>query len=823
MSGASPTGACRLGQHILLAIPLHVLALPVALAAEETSQPSPVEKPAATARFSGRVREAATKTPLDGAEVALSLDETGVRTATCGADGTYDFGAVVPGEYLVVVSAGGFETYSARHTVNANDEIQLAFFLVRRSYNRFETLVREKEQRPGAGTVSLGREELSAMPGTYGDPLRALEAMPSMAQGPLAGGQLIVRGAPPRNTAIYIDGVQVPQLYHFGFLRSVIEPEFIDRVDLWVGGAGPQYGRFTAGLVEVRSRKLNDNRFHATADINPLETAFYFGGTVALDGEKPAGVPDPYRVRFAVAARRTYVDAWLPLFANVTGRTSTGQIPLVAPLYWDYQAKLEYAPFARHSFSVFAFGSSDELAAGVTLPNTFDLGLKFQLTFHRVVARWNFQITENLSSQLQVYSGLDRPFLGLRASVPNADTHSFLEAGVRNTAPILGLRHELRYELPPTLSLSFGLDGYAKASRLAAYQRVVAPEPFEDGKGNLNPRVSRDEGSVFQEDRVRVEVAPFFQATFKPIPFVTASSGVRLEVMKYSKNAAEIVPLPRLALRVTPFPGTALIASTGGYAVAPKAYEVSDLFGDSKLTSERSWLSSVGFEHELAPRTTLAVNLFANWRWNVLQSFAVPINVDADVGMPLLPASYSNAAQGRSYGVDFMLRREMGENFFGWVSYTLSRSEVRPDRRLAWQLFNFDQTHILAVAGQYRLPWHLPFREWGRSGRLPGGILWRTLWALLSGDAAIGARFRYVTGNPENYILAGLGLPDQEIGETRYSPLTQLDLRVDYKIPFDLALVTLSGELINALASKAAADDIPQIPRIPLVSLNVQF
>ena len=44
--------------------------------------------------------------------------------------------------------------------------------------------------------------------------------------------------------------------------------------------------------------------------------------------------------------------------------------------------------------------------------------------------------------------------------------------------------------------------------------------------------------------------------------------------------------------------------------------------------------------------------------------------------MPVPPrAVHVGDGQGRSYGMELILKHEFTERFFGWISYTLSRSE----------------------------------------------------------------------------------------------------------------------------------------------------
>jgi hypothetical protein len=65
-------------------------------------------------------------------------------------------------------------------------------------------------------------------------------------------------------------------------------------------------------------------------------------------------------------------------------------------------------------------------------------------------------------------------------------------------------------------------------------------------------------------------------------------------------------------------------------------------------------------------------------------------------------------------------RLDLWKNLFGWISYTLSRSDRMDHPDQDWRIFELDQTHILTILASYKLP---------------RGI-------------QVGVRFRYVTGNP---------------------------------------------------------------------------
>ena len=88
----------------------------------------------------------------------------------------------------------------------------------------------------------------------------------------------------------------------------------------------------------------------------------------------------------------------------------------------------------------------------------------------------------------------------------------------------------------------------------------------------------------------------------------------------------------------------------------------------------------------------------------------------------------NNDGIGRIYGAEASAKLRPTAKSSGFLSYTLSRSERRDHADEQWRLFNWDQTHILTIAGAYRL---------GRS------------WD-------VSATFRYVTGNPITPVIGSV-------------------------------------------------------------------
>jgi hypothetical protein len=49
------------------------------------------------------------------------------------------------------------------------------------------------------------------------------------------------------------------------------------------------------------------------------------------------------------------------------------------------------------------------------------------------------------------------------------------------------------------------------------------------------------------------------------------------------------------------------------------------------------------------------------------------------------------------------LRQDLGSGFFGWISYSLIRSERQDHPDTPWRLFDYDQTHVATLVASYDL------------------------------------------------------------------------------------------------------------------------
>lgn len=190
-------------------------------------------------------------------------------------------------------------------------------------------------RRADARARGITPGEARLLPGTLGDPIRAIQDLPGLVRTPLGSGWLLVRGANARDTTIHVDGVPALSLQHLGGLSGVLHPGWVDGVDFWTGAAPARFGSGTAGTVEVRTA----DRLRAPVAIlsaDPVQAGAFWAGPLDRAGTVGGGL----------AIRRSWLDQAIGLVAPADA----------VPTFADAQARLDAGPV-----STFLYGFSDSL------------------------------------------------------------------------------------------------------------------------------------------------------------------------------------------------------------------------------------------------------------------------------------------------------------------------------------------------------------------------------------------------------------------------------------------------------------------------------
>ncbi len=690
-------------------------------------------------------------------------------------DDTGSFAVSSPvGKVRVVVVAPGFERAEYIEELSTGDVLEVKYYLQRSSTNPYRTVVRSQAaEREEVARRTITPAEIRNLPGTQGDALKAIQNFPGVARAPFGLGALAIRGTSPNNSAVFLGWHEIPQLFHFGGLVSVFNSDILERIDFVPGNFDTRFGDALGGIVDVQPRAGRRDGYHGYVDSDLFDTG------VLVEGKLGKG-------SFAIAGRRSYIDLILPaVIPKDAGINLT-----LAPRYWDDQILFDY-PVGGGNLSVRVFGSRDRLRLVAADPNEIDTDqrnrFETQQYFHRADivytkrhGPWWFLITPSYRyDQLQL--GLS-DFLKLDLNSHNAT-----------------LRAEVERRLSQRAELRVGTEFRSQFFEINVDAPPLAAMAGGDTATQIRTQVA---GTI-------VIPALYSTITFTPTETLTVSPGVRVSYYSGLANRGAVEPRVRAAWQVAD--NTTLKAGVGLFADSPQPQEASAAFGNPRVGLQYAVHNSIGVSHSFPRAITIDGTVYFNYLWDeIAPSLDIVRRPDGRVG----PESFANTQTGRAYGLEILARKQLTGSVFGWLAYTLNRSERRARPGESYSLFDFDQTHILTIVGVWRLP-----RNW-----------------------QIGGRFRLVSGNPYTPVVGAVADASQggyqpilgARNSSRMPTFHQLDLRIDKGWVWRRLQLSLYVDVQNVYNQQntefwnyafdfSSRQPIASLPIIPSVGTKLEF
>lgn len=581
----------------------------------------------------------------------------------------------------------------------------------------FETVVRSRVAR--SWNRRLEKEELEAVPGVFGDPVRTIETLPGVGRAPFASGILVLRGSSPDESTVYVDDHEAPLLYHFGAGRSVLPPSSIASIDVAAGGFGPRFGRATGGIIALESSAGRDDFVGGEVHVDLLDAGGFIEGPVGNLGS------------FRVSGRQSYLDALIPFIQRQLG--TIGEVGVV-PRYYDYHGRIDLHATNRLTVGVIAYGSSDTLVVTDDRESSL-LPASFNITagVHRVNPFLNLQLDD--STTLRVSPA---------ATWLRSTGDSLFSLGALSTQQ-LALRSELRSEQERG-AVRVGVDMVRNQHRYTAGlpslgrgRDFPAPGGTSSEQTDVPGRLTAGHVAAYAEMDVRAGG-------------VRISPGIRLEHAMLPTRAQTYFD-PRLDVAWEVAPWLRFKGNVGTYHRLPDPHQVSTETGNPELPLETSTQAATGFWMQLPFRAELDVEVYGKQMADLAQG----TNQVRVRDNQLEPVRYLPHGEGRAYGVEVLLKKQLARGFLGWIAYGVSRAERRV-RDGDWSLYGRDQTHNLSVVASLDLP----------------------------GQLKLGARFRYVSGYPWTPVSGaqldadtGRYQPQRNGEDTRLPSFIQVDFRAE--------------------------------------------
>lgn len=698
----------------------------------------------------GTVVDRTSKQPVGGATITA-----GSELAASDDDGTFTL-TLPRGRYTVIVSADWLETVKVPVVLDRDRDITIE--VVAKAAPTGET-INVVDMAPSAvGETRIDAKLARTLPGG-GDAVKIVQSLPAVARPSAGSTEIVVWGAAPRDTRVFVDGVPVPALYHLGGYRSAVGNDLIGDIHLTPAAFGVDRGRAIGGVIDIGlGDPAKAPSWRVQADV--LDAS--------AEGKTKVGA-----LTIAAAVRQSWLDQAVALVEDP--HTLAPNAPL--PRWTDAQV-VARAPLGPDLvLSAWAIGSLDSLdrelisddPATTTIESVSNRFARGQVTLRR-----------------DRPDGYDSATLWFGHDSARDDFHfGLIPAHGDSHAWVGGARavQQVRGDIA-TLTLGTDLDG-----ELASFNRLGSLTiPAREGDLHIFGQPPGDDVNADSWRASTIDAAGHAAVDLHAGP-VTATVGARLD--GWLLTASRLTPRvgstpgigsqqilftvdPRASVKVAVADNLDARVDAGRYHQARAGSDTSAVFGTPDLGVEEAWHVIAGAQWRAAP--------FALEAAGYARSLDDLVARDLSVTPPLAKV-LTQAGKGQVVGLQVTARVLAYHGLSGWLSYNLSRSRRKDGPDENWRFFDHDQTHgLIAVAGWEHGPWTL------------------------------GGRVRLATGEPRTDVIGAFF--DARSG--RYEPIVgphngvrlptffAADVRAERRLPAGIAVYL---EIQN-LTNRANAEEI---------------
>ncbi len=738
---------------------------------------------AQTGAIDGTVLDRNTNEPIEDVKIKLiELD----RLVTTDDKGNFSFKEIAAGEYTLLISMPrSATTEKVTVVIEAGKTLTPNIFITRVDYQLKDIEVRAKRDPKTVIKKSIESQEITRIPGTAGDVLRALPVIPGIGVANDFSGALYIRGGSDEDNLYYFDRVPVGYPFHFGGLVSSISSEIIDRIDVYAGGYGAEFGVDSQAVIDIYSQDESTEKLGGKVNLNVLFSEGLLQGKIGQKGY------------WFAAGRRSYIDLFIGSLSFDTGSITA------LPRFWDYQLKAGYDFSEKNQLFFNIFASGDKFALtldGENVDTDFRGNTSFESGFEGAGIHLRSSLTDRLTS-----------YLSLTRSKFLFDVNFGPLLSLNIDAPTYTLREDITYEINEKHRLESGLIlGVEPGEVSGVFSRIP-----DEGEVEYDIRFVEKEAIDESVRGQRIEA--YLQDRFNILPFLSVVYGLRLD---YFNRIDEMSLQPRGSIRLE-LPNTSeLQFAYGIYNQTPIPAQLSSSVGNPELKSSQASHYILELKRQISESTEIKMAAYYKDLVNLVTSDEVSI--------------FLNQGIGYAQGTEVFLRHRSGDKFFGWLSYAYTLSKRRDRLDEPYRFYSFDQTHVTTLAASYNITptWEIGAKWQYRSGN--------PYTPVVDAEFLIDPRFLEEIENPEEIT------PTQVIensiyrpiyGETnsaRLPPYHRLDIRLSKTFNFKRWNLGIFLEILNTYNRKnlldytyntdySEKDAIYQFPIIPYFGITAEF
>jgi hypothetical protein len=541
---------------------------------------------------------------------------------------------------------------------------------------------------PLMGVQNLSIKEMNDVPVLFGekDIFKTMQLLPGIKSAGDGNSGIFVRGGAADQNLILLDEAVVYNPSHLLGFFSTFNSDAIKDVTVYKGGMPAEYGGRLSSVVDIRMNDGNDQKLAGSGGIGLISSRLNLEGPIVKD-----------KGSFIVSARRTYADMFLKLSKD----TNVNRNSLY---FYDLNAKANYKLNDHNRLYLSGYFGRDVLS----FSNTF--GIQWGNT--TATARWNHIFNSRLFSNTSLIYSNYNYVININSSNNNIDLVSKIKD--------LSLKEDFQYYISPTSTLKFGLD---------VIHHTFSP-------GIIDATATSRFNSLDLPKKYDLENAAYISHEWTPIKQLRLDYGLRLSTFSilgpgsfytYDSigNVASTATYPSGKIVKTYFnPEPRFSASwlLDGNSSLKVSYtrntQYLHLLSNSTAANPTDlWIpssnnvkpglanqESIGYYRNLANNT---IEFSSELYYKTMQN-----QIDYKNGAQLVAninvESQLRYGKGRAYGWELFLKKKTGK-FTGWISYTLSRTELQINgiNNTNWYPAKQDVTHDVSLVGIYK-----PDKKW---------------------------------------------------------------------------------------------------------------
>jgi len=544
-------------------------------------------------------------------------------------------------------------------------------------------------------SITLTAKEIKSVPMLFGekDVFKTLLLLPGVQSASEGTSGIYVRGGGPDQNLIILDEATIYNASHLLGFFSIFNGDAVKSVELVKGGFPAHYGGRLSSVIDINMKDGNKEDYHVEGGIGIISSNLMVEGPIIKN-----------KASFMLSGRTTYLDLlMIPIMKLIDDGVAAGYY------FFDLNAKFNFdlgkkdklylsSYFGRDKFHFtetedYGFGEYDRYKVGLYWQNA------------TATARWNHLFTNKIFSNLSfVFSDYSmNTYMGYKfyegAGNPNNETfNSRFSSGIRDYTA----KYDVSINPNPTHRILVGAAVTAHIARPNAVTMKV--DTFTMQQVEKEPGI---EYAIYAEDEINIH------NKFRINP------GIRLVGFSVP-GKTWFSPEPRLSMSYNILSNLALKAS---YAMMSQSLILlststiglpTDLWVPvtDKIRPQRSQQVALGIHYDLKkPRLSFSIEGYYKKMDHILaykegaSYFMTLIDNLLDETATGFQGTWTDnvtSGQGWSYGVEFLVRKEVGK-FTGWIGYTLSWTKQQFDELNFGEPFfaRYDRRHDVSIVLMY--------------------------------------------------------------------------------------------------------------------------